>query len=242
MKKIILCLIAAAMLITCSCSQNNSGIGIDRPEKISTGDQIYSAKNENAVEESDNVNGMRFTLSLSEFTDKYNEIARQTDGVWAIDKSKWKVNGDETTDSNGVKIRYYYYDESNCSLTATVEADTGKLLNAGLGTTMANFVEQTDTTYNSDLILKKCAVIATAACQFPTESLDVMQDIFYRTTFETNNSFWYQGFIFTLSTQEDSSDSQKSVMLLRVFPVKDELKDEWNITDYDEYIAQNPNY
>ncbi len=242
MKKIILCLIAAAMLITCSCSQNNSGIGIDRPEKISTGDQIYSAKNENAVEESDNVNGMRFTLSLSEFTDKYNEIARQTDGVWAIDKSKWKVNGDETTDSNGVKIRYYYYDESNCSLTATVEADTGKLLNAGLGTTMANFVEQTDTTDNSDLILKKCAVIATAACQFPTESLDVMQDIFYRTTFETNNSFWYQGFIFTLSTQEDSSDSQKSVMLLRVFPVKDELKDEWNITDYDEYIAQNPNY
>ncbi len=230
------------MLITCSCSQNNSGIGIDRPEKISTGDQIYSAKNENAVEESDNVNGMRFTLSLSEFTDKYNEIARQTDGVWAIDKSKWKVNGDETTDSNGVKIRYYYYDESNCSLTATVEADTGKLLNAGLGTTMANFVEQTDTTDNSDLILKKCAVIATAACQFPTESLDVMQDIFYRTTFETNNSFWYQGFIFTLSTQEDSSDSQKSVMLLRVFPVKDELKDEWNITDYDEYIAQNPNY
>lgn len=242
MKKIILCLIAAAMLITCGCSQNNSGISIEQPEKISTGDQIYSAKNEKAVEESNNVNGMRFTLSLSQFTEKYNEIARQTDGVWAIDKSKWRVNGEETTDSNGVKIRYYYYDETDTSFTATVEADTGKLLNIGCGTTMANFVEQTDGTDNSDIILKKCAVMATAACQFPTESLDVMQDIFYRTTFETNNSFWYQGFIFTLSTQEDSSDSEKSVMLLRVFPVKDELKDEWNVTNYEEYIAQNPNY
>ena len=75
--------------------------------------------------------------------------------------------------------------------------------------------------------------MATAVCQFPIESFDVIQDIFYRTTFENNNSLWYQGFIFSLSTQENNKDSEKSVMLLRVFPVEDELKDDWQIPDYE---------
>lgn len=224
----------------CGCNNSNNSIDVEQPEKIATGDQIFSAKNESAVEESDNVNGMRFTLTLSQFTEKYNEIARRTDGITTLDNTKWKANGDAKTDTNGVEIRYYYYDESDTNFTATVETQTGKIMNIGCGTTMSHFVAQDENSSNSDAILKKSAIMSAAVCQFPTDSLDVLQDIFYRTTFETSNSFWYQGFIFTLSTQENKSDSEKSVMLLRVFPVKDELKDEWKVTDYEVYAASVP--
>lgn len=240
MKKISLILIICTLFFLCGCNDNNNSIDVEQPEKIATGDQIFSAKNENAVEESDNVNGMRFTLTLSEFTEKYNEIARRTDGIIAINKEKWKVNGEAKTDTNGVEIRYYYYDETDTNFTATVEVQTGKIMNIGCGTTMSNFVAQDENSNNSDKILKKSAIMAAAVCQFPTDSLDVLQDIFYRTTFESSSSFWYQGFIFTLSTQENKSDSEKSVMLLRVFPVKDELKDEWKVTDYEAYVASAP--
>ncbi|MGN0490969.1 hypothetical protein [Ruminococcus sp.] len=240
MKKLIISLLIISAVLLCGCNDSNNSINVEQPEKIATGDQIFSAKNENAVEESDNVNGMRFTLTLAEFTEKYNEIARRTDGILAINKEKWKVNGDVKTDTNGVEIRYYYYDETDTNFTATVEVQTGKILNIGCGTTMSNFVAQDENSSNSDKILKKSAIMAAAVCQFPTDSLDVLQDIFYRTTFDSSSSFWYQGFIFTLSTQENKSDSEKSVMLLRVFPVKDELKDEWKVTDYEAYAASVP--
>ena len=240
MKKIITALLIISTVLLCGCNDNNNSINVEQPEKIATGDQIFSAKNENAVEESDNVNGMRFTLTLPEFTEKYNEIARRTDGILAINKEKWKVNGDVKTDTNGVEVRYYYYDETDTNFTVTVEVQTGKIMNIGCGTTMSNFVAQEDNSSNSDKILKKSAIMAAAVCQFPTDRLDVLQDIFYRTTLDSSSSFWYQGFIFTLSTQENKSDSEKSVMLLRVFPVKDELKDEWKVTDYDAYAASAP--
>lgn len=233
MKKLFVLILVCTAVLMSACGNEKQPITVSEPERIATGDEIYSAKNENAVEESENVNGMRFTLTLEQFTEKYNEIARKTDGVLAFDGHKWKTKGDIKHDSNGVEYQYYYFDDSETNLTATVEKESGKLLNVGCGTTMSNFVAQDGSTNNSDAILKKAAVMATAVCQFPTESLDVIQDIFYRTTFENNNSLWYQGFIFSLSTQENSKDSEKSVMLLRVFPVKDEKKDDWQIPDYE---------
>ena len=119
MKKLLISLLIISTVLLCGCSDSNNSLDVEQPEKIATGDQIFSAKNENAVEESDNVNGMRFTLSLAEFTKKYNEIARRTDGILAINKEKWKVNGDVKTDTNGVEIRYYYYDETDTNFTAT---------------------------------------------------------------------------------------------------------------------------
>lgn len=240
MKKLLVSLLIISTVLLCGCNDNKNSIEVEQPENIATGDQIFSAKNEKAVEKSDNVNGMRFTLTLPEFTEKYNEIARRTDGILAINKEKWKVKGEIDTDSNGVEIRYYYYNESDTNFTVTVEAQTGKIMNIGCGTTMSNFVAQDEYASNSDAILKKSAIMAAAICQFPTDSLDVLQDIFYRTTLDSNSSFWYQGFIFSLSTQENKSDSEKSVMLLRVFPVKDELKDEWKVPDYEAYAASVP--
>ena len=72
MKKLLISLLIISTVLLCGCNDNKNSIEVEQPEKIATGDQIFSAKNENAVEESDNVNGMRFTLTLPEFTEKYN--------------------------------------------------------------------------------------------------------------------------------------------------------------------------
>ncbi len=74
--------------------------------------------------------------------------------------------------------------------------------------------------------------MAEAACQFPSGSEEFLQNIFYRITTEGSDSVWYQGFVFSLSTKEDKNDSKNNVLLFRVFPIKDELKEEWNLSEY----------
>lgn len=229
-----------ACVCLCGCAKDNNKISVDEPQRIATGDEIYSAKNENAVEESANVNGMRFTLTLPMFTEKYNDAAQRVDGVFAINYDKWKAKDGIKKDTNGVEIQYFYYNDSGTNFTVTTEAESGKIVNIGCGTTMANFVAQDENSSSSDAILRKAAVMAAAVCQFPIDSLDVLQDVFYRTTFGNGNSFWYQGFIFSLSTQDNKTDSEKSLMLLRVFPVADELKKDWDVPDYEAYISTAP--
>ncbi len=217
---------------TCGCSQSDNKISIDEPQKISTGDQIFHAQNKDSVEFSNNVNGKRFTLTLEQFSYRYNEISQRLGMNELINVKAWKSKGVTEFDNNGVEIEYYFYNAENLNFTATIETDSQKIMNIGCGTTMGHFVSQEDDVANSDIILRKCAIMAEAVCQFPSGSTDVLQDVFYRTTFEDNESLWYQGFIFSLSTKENKQDSQNSIMLLRVFPISDELKEEWKIPEY----------
>ena len=236
-KTALICLLTAFIMVFSACSSTQNTVSnVQQPENISTGDQIYPAQNLNASEESDNVNGMRFTMTLNEFTQKYNEIMQKTGGKDYLNKSKWAKTGDTQKDSNGVNYDCYYYDSEKINFTATVETNSGKLMNVGCGTTMALFVSQENNQIFSDVVLRKSAIMAIAVCGFPASSLDVIQDIFYRTTFENTDSLWYQGNIFSLSMKEDKADSQKSTMLFRVFPVTDDLRKEWNIEDYETYI------
>lgn len=224
-----------------ACSQKTeNSLSVEQPQNISTDDEIYPALNENSVEQSTNVNGMRFTLTLDEFTEEYNEKIKNVGITETMVAGHWQKKGDTQRDTNGIEIQYYYYDDININFTATVEVLSGKIMNIGCGTTMKYFVARNDNQSNSDLILKKCAVMAEAVCQFPSGSTDVLQDIFYRTTIESIDSLWYQGFIFSLSTQEDKSNVENNIMLFRVFPVSDELKEEWNVEDYEVYSASVP--
>ena len=43
---------------------------------------------------------------------------------------------------------------------------------------------------------------------------------------------YYDGFVFSLSTKQDSG-SDKGLMLFRVFPVTQEHREEWKLTDYE---------
>ena len=236
MKKLLLIALAGLMVIFAGCEKKEADIAVDKPNVVSTNDQIYPAKNERAVEESPNVNGLRFTQTLKEFTDLYNSKTLANGLSTTIEYSKWKKTKDGQQDLHGVEIEYYNYDDSGISLTATVEAQSQKLVNVGLGTTMSYFVGSTDNKPNSDQILLRSAILAESACQFPLGSTDVMQSIFYHLAVDKVESLWYQGYIFTLDTKEDNSNVKNSIMLFRVFPVKDDLKNEWKIQDYEKYI------
>lgn len=214
---------------------------IDAPKSIATKDEIKPTQNPDAVADSENVNGKCYTTTLQSFTMQYNSIMMDTGGVDYLYKENWKKKDDVQRDANGVVYQLYYYDEELFTITVSVEVGSEMIMNVGCGTTMNTFVGYDDDEKpNSDRILHASAVMAAAASGFSQNSLDVLQDIFYRTTFGEINELWYEGNVFSLTTKNDKSNSENDTMLLRVFPITDELKNEWNIQGYNEYKASLP--
>lgn len=243
MKKLfILCMAFCLVWGFSGCSNGKSNKTIaDAPEKISTLDEAKIKQDPNAVEKSENVNRMRYSITLKEFSTKYNEMLKEMGSLDMINGSGWKKKGDITYDSNGVKIQYYFYDANKINFTATVEADSDKIMNIGLGTTISCFLSEEDNKTNSDIILMKSGAMAAAVCGYPIEKINILQDIFYRTTIENVSELWYDGNVYCMSTREDRGNSERSTMLFRVFPISDEVKSEWKIVDYEEYMATMPN-
>ena len=226
-------LTAAILFCLAACGEKTNDIkNIDKPDTAATEDEVSIVSEENAVENSANVNGKRFNMTLREFTVQYNETKTLRGESELIHLGNWRETGAPEKDEKGVEIQYWHYDDANVSFTATVEEKTGKLVNIGCGTTMSKFMGITDDKNNSDLILGKAALMARTVCRFPEESEPVLQDIFFRTTTGDTDSLWYNGFVFNLNTKEDTSDSKNNIMLFRVFPVTDELKNEWKLEKY----------
>lgn len=229
--------IMAVMLTACS----NEGVSqIAKPMGIATSDEVHPTHSPDAVTESGNVNGMCYTATLQEFSSRYNNIMMETGGTNYLYTHNWKMQGEPEVDSKGVEYQLYYYNEELFTITAAVETESGCVMNVGCGTSMSNFVTQNKNTANSDIILHACAIMAAAVCGFNNGSLDVLQDIFYQTTFENTDSLWYEGNVFVLTTNKNKSDSSTDTMLFRVFPISDKLKNEWNIVEYEQYIATMP--
>ena len=227
---------AVLMMTAAACGEqkkeNDSIKQIDRPETVATGDEVKTDVKPDAVELSENVNGKRLNVTLKSFTDAYNKELKRLGKTDQIVYEKWNKQGQATKDDNDVPIQYWYYDDEEVNFTASVEIDSNKLVNIGCGTTMSRFMAETENEKNSDIILGKAALMAECACGFQSGSESVLQDIFFRTTTGSNDTLWYKGYVFNLSTKENSSDSKKSVMLFRVFPITDELKKEWKLTEY----------
>ena len=224
---------SAVMVIgLAACSDGGIKLNIKQPKSVSTADESEVEFETTAVEPSDNVNGKRFSITLYEFTERYNSAKRLLGDTDLIIMGNWHVKGEPQTDNNGVKIRYYYYDDYNVNITATVEVESEKLMNIGIGTTMSNFVAQESGENNSDGILRKAALMAEAAGCFGKDKLDTLQDIFYQIATGSQDTMWYEGFVFSLSTQDNKHDSKSSVMLFRVFPVSGSLKKDWKLTEY----------
>lgn len=228
----VLLLTAVMLLSLAACSQGGTKLNIDKPDSISSVEKMEDEPVTTAIEPSENVNGKRFSLTLYEFSDRYNEAKRMIGDSDLIIADKWRKTGEPLTDNHGVKIQYYYYDDDNVNFTATIETESEKLMNIGLGTTMSNFMAQESGENNSDDILRKAAIMAEAACCFGSDKIDTLQDIFYQIAAGSEDSMWYDGFVFSLSTQDKKTDSKNGVMLFRVFPITTELKKEWKLTEY----------
>lgn len=236
---IIFTLIVSLGIMTACDNSKNIFSSVDSPKSIATEDEVHPSQSPDSVEDCDNVNGRHYTNSLQDFTMKYNAIMMETGGVDYLYKENWKKKGDVQKDANGVEYQLYYYDEELFTMTVSVEVESKMIMNVGCGTTMNTFVNiDDDKEPNSDRILHASAVMAASAAGFDQNSLDVLQDIFYRTTFDEINELYYEGNVFSLTTKNDKTNSENDTMLLRVFPITDELKNEWNIQDYEEYIAE----
>ncbi len=226
--------IVTVLLIVFISSCNNRSKKTEEDIKDATFDEIVESVRDDAIENSDNVNGARFNSTLLDFTMRYNEAKKSRgENNDLIMEGKWKKNGDESSDDNGVKIQYYYYDEENTNFTATVEVESQKLLNIGFGTTMSYYMGQTDEINNSELALEKAALMAQAVCHYKNDSTDVLKEVFRQTTADENGTLWFQQCVYKLDTQQDKKDSKNDIMLFRVFPISDRLKAEWKLKEYD---------
>lgn len=244
MKKIVSILIViSAMLSAVSMSACDSSSKlfskVDTPKSIATEDEINPTQRPGAVMDSKNVNGKLYSVTLTGFTAQYNSIMMDTGGIDYLYKENWQKKGDVQKDANGVEYELYYYDQEIFTITVSVDVESGMIMNVGCGTTMNTFVKiDENDNPNSDRILHASAVMAAAAAGFNQNSLNVLQDIFYKTTFDEINELWYEGNVFILSTKNDKTNSENDTMLLRVFPISEELKNEWKIQSYEEYIAE----
>ena len=191
-----------------------------------------AATPDGAVEESDNVNGMRFDMTLLQFSQRFNQGRATDDTASMMDIRKWQMNGKPETDENGVQVQYWYYDAGDLSFTATVEVQSDKLLNIGCGTTMSHFMGMTGNLNNSDAVLDEAAHMAAAVCDFSKDEAKTLRDIFYHTTTDADDTYWYQGFVFSLSKKTDDEDNKNNMLLFRVFPVTEELKNEWQLKEF----------
>ncbi len=234
MKKIILFLICTMMIFSlCCCSNSTSdeSKNIDEPKKTATSDQIEPSKNESAIEVSPNVNGKRFNMNLEEFTGRYNEIMLGTGGIEYLNFENWKKLGEPEKDINEVEYQCYYYDANKIEFTATVETKTQEIMNIGCGTTEETFVTYRGEETYGDIVLKKSAVMAAAACGYTENDVDLFQNIFYSITYKDTESVLYDSVIFNFTVKKNS-DQKKSSLLYRCFPVSDHNAQEWKIEEY----------
>lgn len=229
---LLVCITALSLEACGGESSNNDIKSIEKPKTAATSDEADVSTRKDAVEASPNVNGKRFNLTLHEFTTEYNDAKDRRKENDRIFFGNWKKNSGATKDDNGVDIQYWYYNDDNVSFTATVEVASQKLVNIGCGTTMSKFMGMDGDRKNSDIILGKAALMAEIACGFEEGSETVLQDIFFKTTTESDDSLWYKGYVFNMSTKEDDNDSKNNIMLFRVFPVTDSLKNEWKLKEY----------
>ena len=225
---VILCL----SLLGCGESKTKND-EIIQETTVSTTEVAYEFTNP-AVEPCDNVNLMRYTMTLDSFTAKYNEIMNDLGGTEFLNPSRWKKTGDTEKDTKGVEFNYYYYNAANLNFTASVEKESKKIINIGCGTAMSVFISQ-DASDSDNIVLNKSAIMAAAICGYSADKTELLADIFRTITFEQIDSLWYEGNIFTLSTDEDKENSDNNIMLFRVFPTTNSQRTAWNIKDYKTY-------
>ena len=131
MKKILAMMLSAVMtlsLLTACGKEKEVKIDVDQPQNAATVDEpAYLGTRAEAVEDSRNVNGKRFTSTLYDFTSRYNAEMSLRGEKDVIHMEGWKKNGQVTKDENGIRIQYYYYDDNGMNITATVEEDSDKL-------------------------------------------------------------------------------------------------------------------
>lgn len=241
MKKLICLILAVSLLLlftSCNMGSDSNTSNNKSEGKTATADEGYPYPSKVNWEESQNATGARFNLTLKEYTEQFNKMYNSLGGgSEEIDYSKWQLMKKGQLDENGVAYDYYYYADDKTVLTATVEQQSGKLMNLGCGTTVSVFINESETTYQS-VILAMTGIMACVAGGYSVENVTFFADLYVDTISNSNNSFWYNNCIYLLNVEEGETD-EDSTMLFRIVAATDNIEDEWQLVNYKTYLQEN---
>ena len=163
--------------------------------------------------------GLRFTLTLHNYTDSFNAIYSELGGsAGKFVYTKWKKTKDDD------KYEYYYLKSGKITLIATVEKESLCLVNVGCGVNTEVFKN------NKQRVLKVSAVCALSAGGYVADDLSFFTALFNETRAYEEHSLWFNNSIY----KYDKSEKTDTV-LFRVIPATAAKRDEWGIKDFRDY-------
>ncbi|MGN0487898.1 MAG: hypothetical protein ACI4HO_01400 [Ruminococcus sp.] len=229
MKKLIcVVLIVFTIFSLSSCTENNSSVNGATEDEAN-----YPQPVEENFTESENSTGMRYDMTLWDYTTAFNLMYSDLGGgaTEGISFSDWVLMEENQKDDNGVKYNYYYYNNGHIVLTATVETESEQVMNLGCGTTVERFTESSS---NQQEVLTICGIMAAVSGGYESDAVTFFDNLFVDTINSEDNCFWYNDSIYLLST-EKGKDNKESTMLFRTMPASEEIRNKWNIQDYVSY-------
>ena len=240
--KRLIAILSAAVILAClsSCSglSDANDTNGSNQHNVAAEDDKYPSPEESKWEESTNVTGARFDLTLREYTDEFNDMYNSLGGgSEELDFNNWKLQKSGQYDENGVEYDYYYYADDKAVLTATVETVSGKLMNLGCGTTLSVFVDGSDARYQG-IILNMTGIMACVAGGYAVDHVRFFSNMYVDTISNSNSSFWYNNCIYLLNIEEGETDDT-STMLFRVVAAKESIEEDWNLIDYKTFLQNS---
>lgn len=185
-------------------------------------------------EESENNLGARYTFTLKEFNNMLNSACKNlgtSEVEEFFDFSNWCVMSDNLTDDNGIKYSSYYYATDTLTISAAVENESGKVMNLGCGTSYEDFAKaQADYQYT---VMLTSAIIAMVAGGYTEKDLEFLYCIYFDSA-KNNEKFYYHNGVYMMNISK-SMDEEGSALLFMTSPCQEDIKGEWELTDYRNY-------
>ena len=238
MKRFISILMVVLLVLSlCACNKETATKGNIMTD--SSKDEVavtvkYPAPTTLTYEESDSRLGARYTFTLYEFNAMLNEACdsmSESSVTEYFDFNNWQVMSENLTDDNGIKYSSYYYSTDTLTITAAVENESGKVMNLGCGTSYEEFANA-DADYQYTVMLTS-AIIAMVAGGYTEDDIEFLYCIFFDSA-KFNEQFFYHNNVYMMNISKQEGEDV-AALLFMTSPCKDEIKDEWELTDYSEY-------
>ncbi len=194
----------------------------------------YPVPSKLTYEDSTNKLGARYVFTLQEYNTMLNDACKnfgEGENANYFDFNNWKAMSDNLTDDNGVMYESYCYATDMLTITAAVEKESQKVMQISCGAPYKQFEDGTeDFQYN---VILTTAILAMVAGGYEQEDLTFLYSIFYDSAKEKQGFYYHSNFYmvdYSKGTEDDIS-----VVLFMTSPCKDEIKTEWNLTDYAKF-------
>ncbi|MBQ4128625.1 MAG: hypothetical protein IJD68_02505 [Ruminococcus sp.] len=241
MKKIICIFLSMLMVFSLTaCTEKTEKEEPIITQESTENESIYPSPTSVTWEKSENNLGARYIFTLEEFTDMLNERCEglgETETTQFFEMDNWKKMSETLVDDNGIEYTSYYYATDALTITAAVENESEKVLNLGCGTAYTEFVNS-DADYQYTVMLTS-AILAMVAGGYEDDDLEFLYYIFFDSA-KTDTAFFYNNSVYMLNLSKEKGEKD-AALLFMISPCKDEILEEWELTDYSKFEASSVN-